>query len=381
MELKKLKKVIFRIYRQEGFRRAMMVAISLVTLPVLVWGAMLATRWLSRATEPTVQLTFSPNSGTLPPDKSLAIVIEAGLEKISGAHIEFTFDPTHVQLAEEVQIVGALTQVFVKTTVAEANATGRVKLAVGLPLGQAGYGPSGNIEIARVTFRAAITANPAASVNFDENKVEIVNDSARILRVSLRGATLATNLASGSGNEADTSPTSTPPPEAEATPGAQLAFKIRLQGISTMANPQTARLMFVDTQTNLSLSEQIPLTAQADGTYGGVATNIFAGTYNVFVKSGSHLQRRVATNLTLIPGQTLTKNWTGSQQQLLVGDVNNTNTITIEDAALVLSRYTDLAVSVPLMTREDVNADGKITVDDINLVLLNYSDFTINGDQ
>lgn len=67
--------------------------------------------------------------------------------------------------------------------------------------------------------------------------------------------------------------------------------------------------------------------------------------------------------------------------QLLVGDVNDTNTITIEDVSAVLSKYSDFKVPVPDGTPEDVNADGFLTIEDVALVLLNYLDFTIPGEQ
>lgn len=376
-----MREFINMIYRQKEAKRMATVAILLAVLPVLVWGTMLVTRWLGRAAEPMVGLTFSPGSGTLPPDKSLGIVVEAGTEKISGAHVEFTFDTTRIQLAGEVQVTGVLTQVLMKTAVAEANATGRVKLALGLPLGQAGRGPSGNVELARVTFRTATASNTTTNVDFDGTKVEIVNDAATRLRVNPRGATLSSNTPTPSPTPAPLSAGGLTPTPSPTT--AQLTFKIRLQGITTPANPQAVRLMFVNTDTDLPVSgyERVLITAEANGTYSGVAANVPAGTYNVFVKSPSHLQRRVATNLTLVEGQALIKNWTGAQQQLLVGDVNSTNTITIDDVATVLSKYTDLVVSVPPGTPEDVNADGRITVDDIALTLLNYANFTINGDQ
>lgn len=71
---------------------------------------------------------------------------------------------------------------------------------------------------------------------------------------------------------------------------------------------------------------------------------------------------------------------TGERYQLLVGDVNDDNKITIDDIGRVLTKYTDFSVPVPPGTPEDVNADGAITIEDVALVLLNYIDFTVPGE-
>lgn len=98
----------------------------------------------------------------------------------------------------------------------------------------------------------------------------------------------------------------------------------------------------------------------------------------------SVLNQDATLNLNTTTGGTLTPvptSWTtGKNYQLLVGDVNDSNTITIEDIAAVLVKYTDFSVPVPSGTPEDVNADGTITIEDVALVLLNYVDFTIRGD-
>lgn len=71
---------------------------------------------------------------------------------------------------------------------------------------------------------------------------------------------------------------------------------------------------------------------------------------------------------------------TSENFQLLVGDVNDTNTITIEDVSAVLSKYTDFKITVSDGTPEDVNADGFVTIEDVALILLNYNDFSIPGE-
>jgi len=522
--------------------------VLVAVLPVLVWGTMQVRRWLGRAAGPTVGLAFSPGSETLPPDKNLGIVVEAGTEKISGAHVEFTFDRTKVQLAGEVQVTGALTQVLIKTTASEANSTGRVKLAVGMPLGQAGQGPSGNVELARVTFRSVTTANTTASVNYDSSKVEIVNDAATKLAVNPRGATLTLNSGGGTGarvfsspasatlppnktlgimvdsgvekvgfaqveftfntakvrlasevqitgplttvlakttraqanstgrvrialglplvqlpnptpvppsgsfeiarvtltsasstnndsagldfdtgqlqvvtvgervlsvlatgtalslNPVASTPTPTPRPTPTPTPtprptptptpaptptptGTETSFffKVRLQGITTKANDQLSVIKFSRNGQVVSNLASATLINDSSGVYSGgnFFVSVATGDYDICIKTQSHLQRCIR-NVRLDQGVPLIQDWStlaNESKQLLVGDVNGTNTITIEDVAAVLAKYTDFVVPVPAGTPEDVNADNRITIDDVALTLINYTDFTVDGDR
>ncbi|KKU38202.1 MAG: hypothetical protein UX52_C0009G0009 [Candidatus Amesbacteria bacterium GW2011_GWA1_46_35] len=520
--------------------------VLVAVLPVLVWGTMQVRRWLGRAAGPTVGLAFSPGSETLPPDKNLGIVVEAGTEKISGAHVEFTFDRTKVQLAGEVQVTGALTQVLIKTTASEANSTGRVKLAVGMPLGQAGQGPSGNVELARVTFRSVTTANTTASVNYDSSKVEIVNDAATKLAVNPRGATLTLNSGGGTGarvfsspasatlppnktlgimvdsgvekvgfaqveftfntakvrlasevqitgplttvlakttraqanstgrvrialglplvqlpnptpvppsgsfeiarvtltsasstnndsagldfdtgqlqvvtvgervlsvlatgtalslNPVASTPTPTPRPTPTPTPTPRptptptprptptptptpFFFKVRLQGITTKANDQLSVIKFSRNGQVVSNLASATLINDSSGVYSGgnFFVSVATGDYDICIKTQSHLQRCIR-NVRLDQGVPLIQDWStlaNESKQLLVGDVNGTNTITIEDVAAVLAKYTDFVVPVPAGTPEDVNADNRITIDDVALTLINYTDFTVDGDR
>lgn len=73
--------------------------------------------------------------------------------------------------------------------------------------------------------------------------------------------------------------------------------------------------------------------------------------------------------------------WISDENQLLAGDVNNDNKITIEDIAAVIAKYTDFSVPVPEATPEDVNNDQLITIDDIALTLLHWTDFVVFGDE
>lgn len=160
-----------------------------------------------------------------------------------------------------------------------------------------------------------------------------------------------------------------------------LSFKVRLQGITAKAGDQSATVTFKQSGQTVKTVSAVTSVNDITGVYSSTsAVSVPAGTYDVFVKTRSHLQRKFA-GVAFTLGSPLSADWSLAQaNQLLVGDVNNSNTVTIEDVVLVLSKYTDFAVIVPAGTPEDVNADGRITIDDVALTLINYTDFSVSGD-
>ena len=172
-------------------------------------------------------------------------------------------------------------------------------------------------------------------------------------------------------------PTTTPSPTPTAGPVA-FGFNIRLEGITQSAGDQPATVIFQQGGLEAKRVTGVSLSNDSGGEYSGnIPISVQAGTYDVLVKTGSHLQKKF-TGVTISGAQvSLSSDLTN---QLKLADVNNTNTLTIEDIALILAKYTDFNVPVPAGTPEDVNADGKITIDDIALPLVNYIDFTIAGD-
>lgn len=85
---------------------------------------------------------------------------------------------------------------------------------------------------------------------------------------------------------------------------------------------------------------------------------------------------------TIPAGSPTPPDWSQTEEeQLIVGDVNDDNKISIEDVVAVLSKYTDFSVPAAAGTPEDVNNDQAITIEDVSLVLMNYSDFEVPGEE
>ena len=184
-------------------------------------------------------------------------------------------------------------------------------------------------------------------------------------------------------------PTSTPNPTATPTPitsptptpsgsQASLTFAVKFQGIGGQKADKTVRVIFKQGDQEIVQFATVPLTSDATGKYTGTtATTIPPGTYDVYIKDPAHLQKKFAS-ITLAQG-TNTRDF--SQTNLLAGDFNNDNAITIADVGSLLQQFTQLSVPVTDQNRIfDVNSDDAISIADIAIVLGNYTALSVPGD-
>ena len=170
-------------------------------------------------------------------------------------------------------------------------------------------------------------------------------------------------------------PTSTPPQ------GNSANFTLRFQAI-----PPSSGFNFAAKNVNLNLVQagnitntfnNISLTPNSSGIYSGMFSGFSSGTYDIFVKSSSHLQKRFA-GVFLTSGSS-SPNLTNLA--LVAGDFDNNNSLNIVDISLILSKYTQLSVPVNSTNQQfDVNSDSQINIVDVSIVLGNYTQLNIPGD-
>jgi len=179
---------------------------------------------------------------------------------------------------------------------------------------------------------------------------------------------------------ATATPTNRPTVTVTQTAG-KYTLLFRLQGITVAQAPQTVTITIKNAAGSV-MSADFPATPDQNGVHKvevtdttGVIRNL-SGTYQVCVKAKSHLQKCYSVQMP--PANNLVD---VSNTEAIVGDVNKSNTITIEDVASVLAKYTTFVVPVTRPEATDVNNDGRITIDDVALSLMNYSDFEIPGDE
>jgi hypothetical protein len=171
--------------------------------------------------------------------------------------------------------------------------------------------------------------------------------------------------------------TPTPTPIATATSTTSLNFHIKLQGLNTQSIDRLATIILKNGSTTISTNSNVNIVSDSTGTYAGSITNLTPGTYDVYIKEPSHLQKKFAA-VTLVTGSN-PEDWTASP--LKAGDFNNDNKIDILDIAQILARYIALTVPVDQTNQIfDVNGDVIINIQDIALVLSNYTQLQVLGD-
>lgn len=154
-------------------------------------------------------------------------------------------------------------------------------------------------------------------------------------------------------------------------------LKVKFQGVTSADNNYGGVALVLKNGANALYNQTVSVTPDASGVYTGIANNIVPGTYDVYVKEATHLQRKFAN--VSFPNGTLNADFTGAL--MLAGDFNSDNVINISDIASMLSIYTQLSVPVNTSNKiYDVNGDGVINITDIAIVLSNYTALQVNGD-
>ncbi len=177
-------------------------------------------------------------------------------------------------------------------------------------------------------------------------------------------------------------------PTASASPIAtgstsSLNFKVKLQGINSQINggdSRTGSVIIKNGNTVAYTNTNVNMLQTSGIFYAGSVNNLgLVGTYDVYIKEQTHLQKKLL-GLPLLAGQTETIDWSTSAP-LLAGDFNNDNKIDITDIGQILAHYTQLNTPVSQSNQVyDINGDGTIDIQDIAIVLSNYTQLEVLGD-
>lgn len=324
----------------------------------------------------TVQVKLVPSSQTVGIGEVLPVNVNLtpGTDPISAVTLELNYDyseslgPPLSVISVDMNSVLLGTGEWSMPIKSFSTANGRVAIKMALVNSSlTGYFASSELTLATIRFQGnsvgaiALTFDPVESKVFTKQGADVLTDPTGVVG----------RYTVGVGPTAVLTPTPTPGPVA-------FGFRVRLEGITEKAGDQAAMVTFQQGGLEVKKETGVQLVNDASGVYAGnIPVSVLTGTYDVLVKTESHLQKRF-TSVT-VSGTIV--NLSGNlASQLKLADVNDTNTLTIEDIALILAKYVDFSVPVPALTPEDVNADGNITIEDIALSLVNYTDFTIAGD-
>jgi hypothetical protein len=174
----------------------------------------------------TSRLFFEASSNELPPNSNVRLMIDSGVEQVAFARIVFSFDPAAINLSDEINVSGPLSNVVDVTTMADANASGLVEMDLGLPVENRDNPPSGIFEIANFNIHS-VTAqiNHQTAIDFSVDTIQIVDIAAENLLFDSESLVLMINPAAVSptlGPTVTQTPTpvstNTPTPTVAATP-------------------------------------------------------------------------------------------------------------------------------------------------------------------
>lgn len=193
-------------YRRPKIWRAAELIFLLVLLVVLVVFGEIRRRqsYLSQAASGQVSLFFKPTESNLPPQSSWEVWVNSDLP-VGFAQIGLNFDPALINLTQEIAADGPLSTAVKATSMAEANNSGNIILAMALPPSGLVQPPTGIFRLATLRLAAKTTASTATTVSFDPNAIQVVSLNASVLAVAgAAGAALNLNPQPSSSPTADT---------------------------------------------------------------------------------------------------------------------------------------------------------------------------------
>src|SRR6266487_5042091 len=162
----KLDNMLFKIFCSAG------LLICLMSLPLSTAGASSNKDILAQAQ--AVSIFFSSTQVMLPPNTNLSLKMDAGSYQIGFARIDLAFDPSMIQLTNEIQTTSLLGTVIQKTSMNDANSTGHITIVLGLSAGAPS--PTGVFEFAQLPIRAVSTlSNQTSSMSVVDQNVQIAD--------------------------------------------------------------------------------------------------------------------------------------------------------------------------------------------------------------
>lgn len=164
------------------------------------------------------KLYFEPSSLTLPPNSLVNVWITTD-KPMAFARTEFTFDPTLLRLTQEISLTTpTLSRVITLSTMAEANASGKVVIVVGLDPATLSAAPTDNFKLATLSFAPKVTtSNLATTLSMINGNLQLVDNTATPFIIQTTPATLTLNPpASPSPTPLASTATPTPTPDPNA---------------------------------------------------------------------------------------------------------------------------------------------------------------------
>jgi hypothetical protein len=324
--LSKLKESLFEvrwklrpILRGSNTRQVIATLALMLGLPLSVYLTREFVLYRARAAN-TALLYLTPATTVLPPDTTFKVMVDAKTNQLGFVRVDLSFNPSNIILTNEIQTSLILSNVVQKTSMTNANSTGKVTLVLALPAENRTNPPTGVIELASLSFKSN-TGIPdvTTGITYDNSSIQLVNLATEVIPFTSENASLTLNQ--------------TPPVTSPLT--------------NTPTTVATATLIPTNTMTPSPIPTKTPTPT--------------------LVPTNTNTPTLVPTNTstpTIRPSNTLTPTVAPKQ-----GDVNGDGIVNTVDIGIIVDNY----LRNPIIdSRADLNKDGIVNIVDLGIVIDNY---------
>lgn len=194
----------------------------LLMLPITLFAVESTLSLFSKATNTnSVNVAFSPSSLNLNSNSNIKIMMESQNGAIGFARVVYSFDKTKIKLTSEITTNPLFSTVIEKTTMAQANTNGTVKIVLALPPGA--QAPIGNFEFASFSIDAYNANTSPTQISFTPTDIQVVNLTQTVLSPTVTDLNINqpdASITNTSSISATLIPSNFPSPSTTASPSA-----------------------------------------------------------------------------------------------------------------------------------------------------------------
>lgn len=194
----------------------------LLMLPITLFAVESTLSLFSKATNTnSVNLAFSPSTLNLSTNSNIKIMMESQNGGVGFARVVYAFDNTKIKLTSEITTNPLFSTVIEKTTMAQANSNGTVKIVVALPPGA--QAPIGNFEFAAFAIDVNNANTSPTQVSFTPTDIQVVNLTQIVLSPTVTDLNINqpdVSVTTASSISATLIPSNIPSPSSSASPSA-----------------------------------------------------------------------------------------------------------------------------------------------------------------
>ena len=365
----KIKQVLSR----NNAARMLVTLVLILLLPFEVKLAQQIIRLISEAQTPTVEISFIPSSQSLPPASNTKVMIDAKTNNLAFVRLSFTFDQGKVGLLQEITLSDQFKNVIAKTSMAQANSTGKVILVAGVSPGDPL--PTGLIEFGSFSIGSSTTeANASTNLAFTVSDIQIVETSEVNLAIQATDSVVTLNptievsptnspTQTPSVTTAEESPTPSVIVTLTPTPSPEPPTPTLAIGVSPTPSP-TGSLVATSTPTPTVTSTPTPIpTATPTPTPIPTATPTTATQASTGQSSGQPSSGSSSSSPSSSSGSSSPQASSGGKR----GDLNGDGKVNIFDLSVLLSGFNKT------LSRGDLNGDGRVTILDLSILLSGWN--------